>query len=150
MNNPVSLTEIIGRMQRETGADSEKIKEFIHSFFQIISRDLKLNEKSTVYPLGTFKKIWVRERQQFNPFTKGKITVKAHYKIVFKPMPGTAEKVNSEFSHLQSGKHPSLLKTALFFRDSPDFFNEARPSRPSLLKTARACRIRIILWNYSH
>jgi len=126
MNERISIDGLADRIALRVNTETEKIKRFIHSLFDLIKNEVIENEKITIHNFGTFKKKWIEQTERRNPRTGEKIMAPGHYKFYFSPASSAALTVNKEFSSLK----PVILEEDA---DNPEI---VIGERPSLLRKA--------------
>lgn len=108
-DNKISINEFYNRVSKKGKISEEKVKIFNDLFFNYIANKLRTNSKVNIYKYGTFKKVWVKKRQGFNPASNKKIIIPGHYKVVFSPAGDLQSKVNKKYRNLR----PNVLTQML-------------------------------------
>lgn len=89
MNETVNLPQLITRLSKVTGADSNTCRRFLREFFETITETLAQGETVTIDGLGTFCR-------------SAEPTADGNPRLLFAPDQGLAEEVNRPFSMFQA------------------------------------------------
>lgn len=106
MNKFLTPGKMADRLEEKVELDRETTGRFTSELFEIIIRELQNDDSFSLFGFGSFKKIYVAPNKGRNPHTGETIYIPAHYRIKFSPAGKLADRINSDYAHLE----PILLE----------------------------------------
>jgi len=125
----IGIDEFAKRVSKKTDLPQEKAKKFIHILFDTIKDGLKEENKVPIYKFGIFKKKWVPTKDGFNPQTKEKIKISAHYSVKFSPSSKLSNEVNRKYRNLKPNVLDEILTLTGITKIDPEFKKELEKNK---------------------
>ncbi|HOJ63444.1 MAG TPA: HU family DNA-binding protein [Spirochaetota bacterium] len=125
----IGIDEFAKRVSKKTDLPQEKAKKFIHILFDTIKDGLKEENKVPIYKFGIFKKKWVPTKDGFNPQTKEKIKIPAHYSVKFSPSSKLSNEVNRKYRNLKPNVLDEILTLTGITKIDPEFKKELEKNK---------------------
>ncbi|MBF9014877.1 MULTISPECIES: HU family DNA-binding protein [unclassified Oceanispirochaeta] len=101
MNKFLTPRKMADRLEEKVELDRETCGRFTSELFEIIIREMQNDDTFSLFGFGSFKKIYVAPNKGRNPHTGETIYIPAHYRIKFSPAGKLADRINSDYAHLE-------------------------------------------------
>ncbi|MDR1683461.1 MAG: HU family DNA-binding protein [Candidatus Symbiothrix sp.] len=102
MNEKLNIQDLAARLAEKSGITKKDAESFLREFSDTINDALFSDRLVKVKNLGSFKLIFVNDRESIDVLTGQRVLIPAHYKISFLPDNSLSEVVNEPFSFFET------------------------------------------------
>ncbi|MEX2585013.1 MAG: HU family DNA-binding protein [Balneolaceae bacterium] len=102
MSEKISFRELVKSLSGRTGSSLAATERFVRELVHSIESGLRTDGEVSMSGVGKFELRRIKERSGTHPQTGEKITIPAHYRVVFKPYKALREEVNKPYAHLEA------------------------------------------------
>jgi nucleoid DNA-binding protein/nucleoid-associated protein YgaU len=102
MNEKIGLQDLVVLLAEKSNIAKKDAETLVKECFEIMEEGLLEDKLLKIRNLGTFKLVWVENRESVDVSTGERVLIPAHYKVSFSPDTELAEKVNAPYISLEN------------------------------------------------
>ena len=98
MDNKYTINDIAALLSEKTGEEIAHVEKFLKELVSLINEGIMRDQIVHVKGLGTFKVVFVNERESVSVNTGERIVIPSHHKLSFVPVKTVKELINKPFA----------------------------------------------------
>jgi len=102
MSEKISLQDLSVLLAEKASITKKEAETFLREYFEVLNEELINDRLLKIKDLGTFKILWVEDRESIDVTTGERALIPAHYKVSFTPDKKLAETVNEPFAFFET------------------------------------------------